>query len=196
MFHRVPSLLVGILLGCTIASAGSDQDFDPKCTEGYFPGNVVTEGQYTVPFGRMFNITGSFFHAEWYTQTNTTNVGEDNTVGATRQGLLGGFSFEERLVRVFKDDAEAMIAYVNVIPAQFPDPSGGRISTFPSYIEELRLISICEGTATLVHMFSTYCADNVVNSWDTWGRFRRTLLNAVIVGEGAQEFEGTCPVLM
>ncbi|KAF9017796.1 hypothetical protein BDZ89DRAFT_368387 [Hymenopellis radicata] len=192
MFHRLRSLLVGILLGCTVAFAGCDKDFDPKCPEGYYPGIVVTEGQYTVPFERMYNLTGSFFHAEWYIQP-TTNYGEDNTVGATRRGVLDGYGFDEKLVRVFKDDAEAMIGYMNQTPLRFPNPSGGRVSTYHSYLEELRLISICEGNATLVHMFTSYCADDVVNSCDAWGRFRRTLLNAVIVGEGAQEFKGTCP---
>ncbi|KAF9017794.1 hypothetical protein BDZ89DRAFT_1117513 [Hymenopellis radicata] len=168
MFHRLPSLLVGILLGCK-------QGLRPKVPEGYYPGVVVTEGQYTVPFDRMYNLTGSFQHAEWYTQTNTTNVGEDNTVGATRRGVLEGYEFHEKLVRVFKDDAEAMIGYVTQMPIQFPNPSGGKVSTYHSYLEELRLISICEGAATLVHMFTTYCADDVVNSWNTWAGFEAVL---------------------
>ncbi len=106
---------------------------------------------------------------------------------------MQGFQFDERLVRVFKDDSEALIAYVNQIPTRFPDPSGGQVATYHSYIEEFRLISICEGEATLVHLWVAYCADDVVNSWDAWGRIRGDALNGVIVAEGAQEFKGTCP---
>ncbi|KAF8915503.1 hypothetical protein CPB85DRAFT_410677 [Mucidula mucida] len=121
-------LLVGILLTlrCKVALACSDQHLDPKCPAGYYPGIVVTEGQYTVPFERMYNLTGSFHHAEWYTQTNSTNQGEDNTVGATRQGNTEGFAFNETLVRAYKDSSESLIGYVNQVPLQFPNSSGGR----------------------------------------------------------------------
>ncbi len=75
MFHRLLFLLPGILLGCKVAFAASDKD--PKCPEGYYPGVTVTEGQYTVPFERMYNLTGSFFHAYWYvsiTSSSSTNI--------------------------------------------------------------------------------------------------------------------------
>ncbi len=114
-------------------------------------------------------------------------------MGATRAGDTEGFAFEERLVRVFKDDAEAMIAYVGEIPIQFPDPSGGKVVSYLSYTEELRLISICGGTATLVHMWVVYCGDDVVHAWDGWDRYRRGAVDAIIVGEGGQDFKGTCP---
>ncbi len=114
-------------------------------------------------------------------------------MGATHSGLLGGAVFEEQLVRVFKDDAEAMIAYVTRIPVKFPNPSGGKLVSYPSYIEELQLISICQGADTLVHFWVADFADDAVSSWDTWVRIRGSALDAVIVGEGAQQFKGTCP---
>ncbi len=86
-----------------------------------------------------------------------------------------------------------MIAYTSQIPAKFPNPSGGKIASYHSYIEELRLISICQGTATLVHFWATFCADDTIGSLDTWARVRGDALNGVIVREGAQEFKGTCP---
>ncbi|KAJ7708278.1 hypothetical protein B0H17DRAFT_1125043 [Mycena rosella] len=198
MFLRLSSLLTLSLVACKVVADTAqyldDQDLDPTCPEGYYPGVTVDEAMYTVPIDVLHGVIGSFFHAQWYTITNTTNVGKDNTVGSTREGHdVDGNYFKERLVRVFQTPSEKMIAWKSQVNNSVRNPSGNETAVQTTYTEEHRLMSICGGTATLVNMWNVQCANDLVNDWDEWYRMRGQALDAVITKLGAKQFKGTCP---
>ncbi|GLB39638.1 hypothetical protein LshimejAT787_0701480 [Lyophyllum shimeji] len=162
---------------------------DPKCPPSTFSGFESNVFQYNVPAERFYNKTGSFFRSEWYTGPLTSTHGTDNTVGATRSGNYSGTFFTERLVGYSRSPDELVMRFTLATPGGVVF-SGARIK---SYTEEMRVMSICGGSATYFSMTAVFCADKVGKVYDLYDGLRRAAVGAVAEQLGALVFDGTCP---
>ncbi|KAG6816088.1 hypothetical protein H0H87_008750 [Tephrocybe sp. NHM501043] len=162
---------------------------DPECAKGAYSGFETNIWQFNAPATQFINITGSFFHSEWYIGPLTSTTGEDNTIGSTRTAVIGNSSFTEQLVGHYRSPTQSVIRF-SLHNGSLPLDGFDLVA----YTEEINVKSICGGTATYLTMTATYCTDNVAEAYDFYDKFRRDSVGAVAKELNALVFSGTCPV--
>ncbi|KAG6885212.1 hypothetical protein C0993_004772 [Termitomyces sp. T159_Od127] len=164
---------------------------DPQCKKGTHSGFESNVWQFNVPAAEFIDKTGSFFHSEWYIGPVIATHGKDNSVGSTRTGAVGNSTFTEELVGHYRTPTQSVLRF-SLHNGTLPLDG----LTLATYTEEMRVMSICGGTATYVSMTATYCTDKVVKAYDFYNTFRSDAVSAVAKELHALEFVGTCPVGM
>ncbi|GLB39560.1 hypothetical protein LshimejAT787_0700700 [Lyophyllum shimeji] len=186
MSTRVFLLAITLLARTALVRAATD-DLDPQCPAPTLPGFESNVFQYNVPAEQFFNKTPSFFHTEWYTGPVNSTHGKDDTIGSTRSVIFGGAFYTERLVAFSRSPSEIMYRVVLDTPTFFTN------ITFTSYTDELRIMSICGGSATYVSMTVTYCTDHLLRAYDGYDRYRRATVRALADELKAFVFTESCP---
>ncbi|KAG6901821.1 hypothetical protein C0995_007528 [Termitomyces sp. Mi166 len=186
LFHTLLIASAAILtLGATARSSKGE---DPKCPEGTYPGFESNVWQFNAPAAEFINKTGSFLHSEWYIGPLNATHGKDNTIGSTRTAAIGTSTFTEELVGYYRSPTLSVLRF---LLANGTLPLDG--FTLATYTEEMRVMSICGGTATYFSMTAAYCTDKVVNAYDFYNKFHSDTVGTVAQELNALVFTGTCP---
>ncbi|KAG6874773.1 hypothetical protein C0992_006606 [Termitomyces sp. T32_za158] len=186
------ALLIASSVLLTLGAAVSPKKVeDPQCKKGTYSGFESNVWQFNVPAAEFINKTGSFFHSEWYIGSVIATRGKDNTVGSTRTGAVDNSTFTEELVGHYRTPTQSVLRF-SLHNGTLPLDG----FSLTMYTEEMRVMSICGGTASYVSMTATYCTDKVVNAYDFYNTFRSGAVSAVAKELNALEFVGTCPVGM
>ncbi|KAG5350161.1 hypothetical protein J132_03415 [Termitomyces sp. J132] len=179
-----------LTLGATDSSRSMRVE-DPKCPEGTHSGFESSIWQFNAPAAEFINKTGSFFHSEWYIGPVNVTHGKDNIIGSTRTAAVGTSTFTEKLVGYYRSPTMSVIRFSLDMPNDTLPLDGFKLV---AYTEEMRVMSICGGTATYFSMTATYCTDKVVDAYDFYSKFRSDAVGPVAKELNALVFTGTCPV--
>ncbi|KAJ7800340.1 hypothetical protein B0H13DRAFT_2164827, partial [Mycena leptocephala] len=134
---------------------------DFRCPTGYSPSFLHNTYTYYGPLKEFTDITGSFFHVQWYGDaTINKTTGTDNVPGATRTGSFGGSPFNETLT-MYQGRSDA--------PKQRP-------LHVVNYAETKRFESICSGKATYIDFITYLCTDDQAAAYGLFYNVHMTTL--------------------
>ncbi|KAJ6534612.1 hypothetical protein DFH09DRAFT_1091940 [Mycena vulgaris] len=161
---------------------------DIKCLKGSSTANSYT---YNGPLAKFTKITQSFFHVAWHAgaPAKKTTVA-DNIPGATRADILGGGAYNETLTAHVAHPGA--LAYTVLGAPWTYTALQKRPLHFATYVEMLRLESICGGKVTSTDLLTYLCSDDKTAAYDLWYNSHMTVFPALATKVGTV-LPGDCP---